>query len=102
MALGGSLARLRLQLWREHLGREDGDDRDLLDPATAFATFREVALALERWHAGGGRGERPPGNLRPHPRVHLTNTTLLWAEPIYRTIYDPDARTAEMRRRGEW
>ncbi|HXD81156.1 MAG TPA: phospholipase D-like domain-containing protein [Candidatus Acidoferrum sp.] len=93
---------LRLQLWREHLGREDGDERDLLDPVTAFAKFREVALALERWHAGGGRGERPPGNLRPHPRVHLTNTTLLWAEPIYRTIYDPDARTSEMRRRGEW
>jgi phosphatidylserine/phosphatidylglycerophosphate/cardiolipin synthase-like enzyme len=93
---------LRLRLWREHLGREVGDDRDLLDPATAFAKFREVALALERWHAGGERGERPTGNLRPHPRVHLTNTTLLWAEPIYRTIYDPDARTSEMRRRGEW
>jgi phosphatidylserine/phosphatidylglycerophosphate/cardiolipin synthase-like enzyme len=93
---------LRLQLWREHLGREDGDDEDLLDPANAVPTFREVSLALERWHAGGRRGERPPGNVRPHPRVHLTKRTLLWAEPIYRTIYDPDARTSEMRRRAEW
>jgi phosphatidylserine/phosphatidylglycerophosphate/cardiolipin synthase-like enzyme len=93
---------LRLKLWREHLGREDGDDADLLDPATAVAKFREVALALEQWHAGDRRGKRPPGNVRPHPRVHLRNTTLLWAKPIYRMVYDPDARTPEMRNRAEW
>jgi hypothetical protein len=28
--------------------------------------------------------------------------TTLWAEPFYRTIYDPDARTPDMRRLGEW
>jgi phosphatidylserine/phosphatidylglycerophosphate/cardiolipin synthase-like enzyme len=93
---------LRLQLWREHLGREDGDDADLLDPAEAVAKFKESALALERWHQGGGRGERPPGNVRPHPRIQPSRMTRLWAEPMYRTIYDPDARTSEKRRLGEW
>lgn len=55
---------LRLQLWREHLGRADGDDRDLLDPAEAVARFREAALALDRWYLGGRHGERPPGRSR--------------------------------------
>jgi len=93
---------LRLQLWREHLGREDGDDADLVDPDQAVARFRESALALDRWHLGGMRGERPPGYLRPHPRIQPSRMTRLWAEPIYRTIYDPDGRPAVMRRRGEW
>jgi phosphatidylserine/phosphatidylglycerophosphate/cardiolipin synthase-like enzyme len=93
---------LRLQLWREHLGRVDGDDRDLLDPADAVATFRKVALDLERWHAGGRRGARPPGRVRPHPRVHLSRATKLWAEPLYRMVYDPDARPSDLRRAGAW
>jgi phosphatidylserine/phosphatidylglycerophosphate/cardiolipin synthase-like enzyme len=93
---------LRLKLWREHLGREDGDDADLLDPTEAMAKVKEAALALERWHLGGRRGERPPGHLRPHPRIQPSRMTTLWAEPMYRTIYDPDARTAAMRRRAEW
>jgi phosphatidylserine/phosphatidylglycerophosphate/cardiolipin synthase-like enzyme len=93
---------LRLQLWREHLGRADGDDRDLLDPAEAVATFRKVAIELERWHAGGQRGERPPGRARPHPRVHLSRATKLWAEPLYRMVYDPDARPSDLRRAGAW
>jgi len=93
---------LRLRLWREHLGRAKGDDRDLLDPTEAVASFRDAAEALERWHAGGGRGERPAGRLRPHPRIRPSRTTRLWAEPIYRTVYDPDARTRRMRSAGEW
>jgi phosphatidylserine/phosphatidylglycerophosphate/cardiolipin synthase-like enzyme len=93
---------LRLQLWREHLGRAEGDDRDLLDPAEAVARFRETAEALERWHSGGGLGERPPGRVRPHPRIRPSRTTRLWAEPFYRIVYDPDARTAVMRQAGEW
>ena len=93
---------LRLQLWREHLGRVGGDDRDLLDPAEAVAKFREAALALDRWHAGGQRGTRPPGRVRPHPRVHLSRATKLWAEPLYRMIYDPDARPPDLRRFGDW
>jgi phosphatidylserine/phosphatidylglycerophosphate/cardiolipin synthase-like enzyme len=93
---------LRLQLWREHLGRADGDDRGLLDPSEAVATFRDTAQALERWHLDGARGERPPGRLRPHPRIQPSRTTTLWAEPFYHTVYDPDARTPDMRRRSEW
>jgi phosphatidylserine/phosphatidylglycerophosphate/cardiolipin synthase-like enzyme len=93
---------LRLQLWREHLGREDGDDADLLDPTEAAAKFKETALAVERWHQGGRQGARPPGNVRPHPRIQPSRLTKLWAEPMYRTIYDPDARTRKMRRLGEW
>jgi phosphatidylserine/phosphatidylglycerophosphate/cardiolipin synthase-like enzyme len=93
---------LRLQLWREHLGREDGDDEDLLDPREAVAKFKEAALAVERWHQGGRQGARPPGNVRPHPRIQPSRLTRLWAEPMYRTIYDPDARTRKMRRLGEW
>jgi phosphatidylserine/phosphatidylglycerophosphate/cardiolipin synthase-like enzyme len=93
---------LRLKLWREHLGRADGDDADLLDPEQAAARFRETALALESWHSGGEHGERPPGRVRPHPRIRPSPATRLWAEPFYRIVYDPDARTAAMRAAGEW
>jgi len=93
---------LRLQLWREHLGRSEGDDGDLLDPAQAVARFREAAEALERWHSDGARGERPPGRVRPHPRIQPSRATRLWAEPFYRIVYDPDARKAAMRKAGEW
>jgi phosphatidylserine/phosphatidylglycerophosphate/cardiolipin synthase-like enzyme len=93
---------LRLQLWREHLGRADGDDRDLIDPVQAVAAFRDAALALDRWHQDGRRGPRPPGRVRPHPRVHLSRATRFWAEPLYRTIYDPDARPSALRRAGDW
>jgi phosphatidylserine/phosphatidylglycerophosphate/cardiolipin synthase-like enzyme len=93
---------LRLQLWREHLGRVDGDDRDLVDPAEAVAKFREAALDLDRWHAGGQRGKRPPGRVRPHPRVYVSRATKLWAEPLYRMLYDPDARPSALRRAGVW
>jgi phosphatidylserine/phosphatidylglycerophosphate/cardiolipin synthase-like enzyme len=93
---------LRLQLWREHLGRAEGDDDDLLDPDDAFAKFRETAVALDRWHLGGAIGDRPPGRVRPHPRVHLSYATRLWAQPLYRRIYDPDARPSDLRRAAEW
>jgi phosphatidylserine/phosphatidylglycerophosphate/cardiolipin synthase-like enzyme len=93
---------LRLQLWREHLDRAEGDDRDLLDPTQAVQSFRETAEAVERWHSSGARGERPPGRVRPHPRIRPSRKVWLWAEPFYRVIYDPDARTAAMRIAGQW
>jgi hypothetical protein len=93
---------LRLQLWREHLGRAEGDDQDLLDPGQAFAKFREAALALDRWQLASRGGERPPGRVRPHPRVHLSRASRLWAEPLYRTTYDPDARPSDLRRAAGW
>jgi hypothetical protein len=64
--------------------------------------FQATADALERWHTSGARGERPPGRVRPHPRIRPSRTTRLWAEPFYRIVYDPDARTGAMRRAGEW
>ncbi len=93
---------LRLQLWREHLGRAEGDDQDLLDPDDAFTKFRETAMALERWHLGGRVGERPPGGVRRHPRFHISRAGRLWAEPLYRRIYDPDARPSHLRRAADW
>jgi phosphatidylserine/phosphatidylglycerophosphate/cardiolipin synthase-like enzyme len=93
---------LRLQLWREHLGRADGDDRDLLDPDQAWASFRAAALELDRWHRDGERGERPPGRVRSHPRIQPSRLTRLWAEPLYRKVYDPDGRPAALRRGGDW
>jgi phosphatidylserine/phosphatidylglycerophosphate/cardiolipin synthase-like enzyme len=93
---------LRLRLWREHLGRAEDDDEDLLDPAEAVAVFHESAGKLERWYSDGRRGDRPPGRLRPHPRVQPSRTTRLWAEPIYRNVYDPDGRPAALRKAGEW
>jgi phosphatidylserine/phosphatidylglycerophosphate/cardiolipin synthase-like enzyme len=93
---------LRLQLWREHLGRAADDDEGLLDPDEAVATFRDTALALERWHRDGQRGERPPGRVRPHPRIQPSLTTRLWAEPLYRKIYDPDGRPGALRHSGDW
>lgn len=93
---------LRLELWREHLGRGEGDDQDLLDPGEAVAAFTQAALRLEEWHAGGRLGDRPPGRLRPHPRVRPSLLNRLWAAPLYRAVYDPDARTAAMRGAGDW
>jgi len=93
---------LRLQLWREHLGRMVGDDQGLLDPVEAAGSFRDAAQALERWHLDGRRGVRPPGRVRPHLRIQPSSTTRLWAGPFYRTVYDPDARTRGLRRNGEW
>jgi phosphatidylserine/phosphatidylglycerophosphate/cardiolipin synthase-like enzyme len=93
---------LRLRLWREHLDREDGDDADLLDPVEAVQKFRGVADTLEQWHLGGERADRPPGRVRPHPRFRPPRSTLLWAEPLYRVVYDPDARPRAIRKAGEW
>jgi phosphatidylserine/phosphatidylglycerophosphate/cardiolipin synthase-like enzyme len=93
---------LRLELWREHLGRAKGDDHGLLDPVEAVAAFRATAEALERWHREGERGERPPGRVRPHPRIQPSHTTSLWAEPLYRRIYDPDGRPSRLRHSEDW
>jgi hypothetical protein len=40
--------------------------------------------------------------VRPHPRIQPTRTTRLWAEPLYRMIYDPDGRSPKMRRHSDW
>lgn len=93
---------LRLQLAREHLDRPDGDDADLLGSASAFSAFAKSAASLQGWHDGGRAGERPPGRLRPYAGPPMTRATRAWAEPLYRTVYDPDGRTARLRRAREF
>jgi len=95
---------LRLRLWREHLDRaEDGsEDTDLIDPDAAVAAIRDSADTLERWHAGGRTGPRPPGRLRPHRPERISALTKLWARPAYRLMYDPDGRPLRDRLRRQW
>ncbi|MFI9640624.1 phospholipase D family protein [Micromonospora sp. NPDC051925] len=93
---------LRLRLWREHLDRDDTDDTDLLDPATAVEAITSTADALQRWYDAGRSGHRPPGRLRPHRPERLPWHTRLWALPAYRLVYDPDGRPLHARRKGTW
>lgn len=95
----GFARELRLSLAREHLDRGSDDDRDLLDPKSAFAAFADSARTLAAWHAGDRRGPRPPGRLQPHAPPRLDRRTLAWATPLYRRLYDPDARPFSVRRR---
>lgn len=93
--------RLRLDLMREHL--ELDDDADLLDPDRAAATVRAEAAALDAWHAGGCRGQRPPGRLRHHEFRHDRDRPPArhrWLTiPAYRIVLDPDGRPLGMRLR---
>lgn len=95
---------LRLQLMREHLDRAaDGSQDDGIDdPATAVRAMVSCAEALDQWYAGGRRGPRPPGRLRPHRTEDLGRLTRLWAAPAYRLFYDPDGRSYRDRLRGRW
>lgn len=93
---------LRLQLLREHLERAEGDDGDLVDPASAVRAVEEAASALDDWHRGGRRGPRPPGQLRHHEPERLSRPTKLWAVPAYRLLYDPDGRPWRDRLRHRW
>jgi phosphatidylserine/phosphatidylglycerophosphate/cardiolipin synthase-like enzyme len=93
---------LRLDLAREHLDRDDGDDADLVDPVSAFEAFAKSAGRLQSWHDAGCRGARPPGRLRPYLETALPRRTTLWARPLYRTIYDPDGRPLWMRVRNKY
>jgi phosphatidylserine/phosphatidylglycerophosphate/cardiolipin synthase-like enzyme len=92
---------LRMEVWSEHLGRPC-HSLTQLDPQAGFDLWQRTAADLEVWHAGGCRGERPPGQIRPHVTQHVSRFQALWAEPFYRLIYDPDGRPRDMRRRGEF
>jgi phosphatidylserine/phosphatidylglycerophosphate/cardiolipin synthase-like enzyme/purine-cytosine permease-like protein len=92
--------RLRLALAREHLDRAEGDDADLLEPIDAFAAFAQSAKELDHWHAAGGSRPRPPGRLRPYRASTLPASTVRWAHPSYRLMYDPDGRPRALRHAG--
>jgi phosphatidylserine/phosphatidylglycerophosphate/cardiolipin synthase-like enzyme len=93
---------LRLELAREHLGREHGDDADLVDPDQFFDVMAAAADRLDSWHDSGGRSDRPNGQLRRRPDVTLGRGTRLFARPLYRLIYDPDGRPWRLRRTGRF
>ncbi|KAA0108293.1 phospholipase D-like domain-containing protein [Mycolicibacterium sp. P1-5] len=93
---------LRLRLLREHLDRpaDGSEDGNLVDPIAAIRDITATAEALDEWHMTGCQGDRPPGRLRPHKPERLRRRTRVWAEPLYRLIYDPDGRSYRDRLRG--
>ncbi|WP_249933143.1 phospholipase D-like domain-containing protein [Blastococcus sp. CCUG 61487] len=91
---------LRLTLMREHLGRADGDDLDLLDPDGAAEVTLRAAAELDEWRAAGRTGPRPAGRLRAHPRRGGGGLLLRGlVSPVYDLAYDPDGRPWRMRAR---
>jgi phosphatidylserine/phosphatidylglycerophosphate/cardiolipin synthase-like enzyme len=90
---------LRLQLGREHLGRAEGDDLDLADPAGCFSAYAKSAEELEAWHAGGRVGARPPGRLRVYQPPPDNPWLRLPAQLLYHLVCDPDGRPNRLRLR---
>ena len=75
---------------------------DCLDAEGTFRAFADSAAALEEWHLGGRRGERPPGRLRPLDPPRLNPVTMALAFPVYRWLHDPDSRPWRLRLRGRY
>ncbi len=90
---------MRLALSREHLGRAEGDDADLVDPVGAFTAYHKMALELDAWHAGGCKGARPPGRLRTYQPLQVNRWLRPPARLLYRAVCDPDGRPNRMRLR---
>src|SRR4051794_12744572 len=92
--------RLRVSLAQEHLDQEDSAALD--DPLAMFAAFDDSATRLQAWYDAGQRGPRPRGRLRPLHEPPLSRVQRRWAQPMYRTVYDPDGRRRSMRRTGSF
>ncbi|WP_068156429.1 phospholipase D family protein [Rhodococcus phenolicus] len=90
---------LRLRLACEHLGRDDGDDADLIDPDRFFDVVAAAADALDRWHKAPSAGTRPAGRLRRHDIDVPPKWQQRAAALVYRLVVDPDGRPVRMRLR---
>jgi hypothetical protein len=88
---------MRLALNREHLGRAEGDDADLLDPVATFQAFAKTAQELDAWYADGQSGARPPGRLRTYHPPQLHRWQRIPAQLLYRAVCDPDGRPSRLR-----
>jgi phosphatidylserine/phosphatidylglycerophosphate/cardiolipin synthase-like enzyme len=104
---------LRLRLAAEHLGRlgdvdvHDADAvhavvPDCVEPEGMVAAYAACAVALDRWHAGGRQGPRPPGRLRHLDVPDLPWLTRVWARLPHRAVQDPDGRPWPLRTRGRF
>jgi phosphatidylserine/phosphatidylglycerophosphate/cardiolipin synthase-like enzyme len=88
----------RLELWREHLQRDDVP----VDPVEGFDTLARSAEALDQWHAGGRVGTRPPGRLRRHEPDGVAALTRPFVHLGYRFVNDPDGRPLSLRVRRRY
>jgi phosphatidylserine/phosphatidylglycerophosphate/cardiolipin synthase-like enzyme len=91
----------RLRLWCEHLGRAHGDVADLLEPVSAFESWRATAAALDGWHEGGRQGPRPAGHVRLHRPEQVPHGQRWWSRLFHRLFVDPDGRPRRLRRTDE-
>jgi phosphatidylserine/phosphatidylglycerophosphate/cardiolipin synthase-like enzyme len=99
----GDYARsLRLALAAEHLDRGADDVDDCVDPAGMFAAYAASADELDRWHAGGGAGPRPPGRLRRLDPPEVGPVARAAALGHYLFLHDPDGRPKPLRKRDEF
>jgi phosphatidylserine/phosphatidylglycerophosphate/cardiolipin synthase-like enzyme len=92
----------RLALWCEHLGRDPGDDADLVDAVAAIQVLRQAASDLDAWNDGGRDGPRPPGRLRHHRPGPVRWWAKWWSHPLHRLLVDPDGRPRALRRTGSF
>ncbi|WP_345802228.1 phospholipase D-like domain-containing protein [Microbacterium sp. AZCO] len=92
---------LRLQLWAEHLG-VDAEDPRIQDASDGLALWKSSADALDRWHSTDRRSPRPSGQVRHHHTEPVSRVQRLWARPLNRLVFDPDARPRRLRRTAQF
>ncbi|MGA9872675.1 MAG: phospholipase D-like domain-containing protein [Rhodococcus sp. (in: high G+C Gram-positive bacteria)] len=93
---------LRLELAREHLNRDGGDDEDLIDPTSFFDAMKASADKLDAWHQAPSSSPRPAGRVRPHTIDVPPQWQQRLAAVAYRLFVDPDGRPMKMRFRRQF